>query len=118
MYTFLHAGPLDESSITGRCRNKQSRRLEESPSVRNWSQSLFCCCNQGSIPTLRGAEDFISSLVFWCLVSWELSWCLQYNTRELGSRDPRELGLVLVFPTDLEEVEEIGCGCVDGDEVF
>ena len=25
---------------------------------------------------------------------------------------------MLVFASDLEEVEEIGCGCVDGDEVL
>lgn len=25
---------------------------------------------------------------------------------------------MLVFAADLEEVEEVGCGCVDGDEVF
>lgn len=25
---------------------------------------------------------------------------------------------MLVFTTDLEEVEEVCCGCVDGDEVF
>jgi len=34
---------------------------------------------------------------------------------EFGAGDPGEGWLVLVFAADLEEVEEVGCGGVDGD---
>ena len=43
---------------------------------------------------------------------------MENDAREFGAGDPGEGGLVLVFATDLEEVEEVGCGGVDGDEVF
>ena len=36
---------------------------------------------------------------------------------ELGAGDPRELGLVLIFAADLQEVEEVGGGSVYLDEV-
>ena len=43
---------------------------------------------------------------------------MEDNAGEFGAGDPGEGGLVLVFAADLEEVEEVGCGGVDGDEVF
>lgn len=69
----------------------------------------------GSEPALRGAEDAVAEFEF------------RGRGRggreggdyagELGAGNPGKGGLVLVFSLDLEEVEEVGCGRVDGDLV-
>jgi len=38
--------------------------------------------------------------------------------REFGAGDPGERRLMLILAADLEEVEEVCGGCVDGDEVL
>lgn len=42
----------------------------------------------------------------------------QDGAAEFGPGDPGQRGLVLVFAADLEQVEEVGCGAVDCEEVL
>lgn len=67
------------------------------------------------IPSLGGAKDSIANLVFGRLVGGR---CDDDDARELGAGDPREGRLMLVFPSNLEEVEEVSCSRVDSDQVF
>lgn len=68
-----------------------------------------------SEPSLRRAEDAVTEL--------ELGRGRRGRREsgddagEFGAGDPGEGGLMLVFPLDLEEVEEVGCGGVNGDLV-
>jgi hypothetical protein len=59
---------------------------------------------------LRSAEYAVSYAVFWILEGGGNG---ENNASEFGARDPGERGLMLVFSTDLEEVEKIGRGGVD-----
>ena len=68
------------------------------------------------VAALRGAEDSGPDAVFWGCGGGGGD--CDDDAGELGTGDPGEGRLVLVFAADLEEVEEVGCGCVDGDEVF
>lgn len=69
----------------------------------------------GSEPPLRGAEDAITELEF--RRGRGGGGKRGDDAGEFGAGDPGEGRLVLVFPLDLEEVEEVGCGGVDGDLV-
>lgn len=66
------------------------------------------------ISSLTGAKHFVAYFVLWGAGRGGL----EDDARELRACDPGEGGLMLVFAADLEEVEEVGCGSVDGDEVF
>lgn len=68
-----------------------------------------------SEPSLRGAEDAVAKLKLWR--GRRRGRERGDDAGEFGAGDPGERGLVLVFPLDLEEVEEVGCGGVDGDLV-
>lgn len=69
----------------------------------------------GSEPTLRGAEDAVAE--FELRRRGRGGGERGDDSGEFGAGDPREGRLVLVFPLDLEEVEEVGCRGVDGDLV-
>lgn len=64
------------------------------------------------VPALRGAEHSVPFLESWGRVRRRGG---EDDAGELATRDPWERWLVLVFAADLEEVEEVGCGCVNGD---
>lgn len=68
------------------------------------------------VAALTGAEDLVADIELWgpSFVGGHG----EDNTGELGAGDPGERWLVLVFAADLEEVEEVGCGGVDGDQVL
>jgi hypothetical protein len=68
-----------------------------------------------SEPSLRSAEDAVAELKLWR--GRRRGRERSDDAGEFGAGDPGERGLVLVFPLDLEEVEEVGCGGVDGDLV-
>ena len=68
------------------------------------------------VAALCGAEDSGADAIFGG--SGRGGGNCEDDASELGAGDPGEGRLVLVFAADLEEVEEVGCGCVDGDEVF
>lgn len=68
-----------------------------------------------SEPSLRGAEDAVAELELW--PGRRRGRERGDDAGKFGAGDPGKGGLVLVFPLDLEEVEEVGCGCVDGDLV-
>ncbi len=61
------------------------------------------------------AEDFVADGEFGDAVCGEGGWGAEDGAGELGAGDPGEGRLVLVFAPDLEEVEEVGGGGVDGD---
>ena len=65
-----------------------------------------------SITALSSAEDAGTDAVFWRCAG--ICGDCENGTGEFGARYPGEGRLVLVFASDLEEVEEVGCGGVDG----
>lgn len=67
----------------------------------------------GSEPSLRSAEDAVAEFEFWGRRRRGREG--GNDAGEFGAGDPGEGRLVLVFSLDLEEVEEVGCGGVDGD---
>lgn len=67
-----------------------------------------------SIRTLSGTKHAITDFVF---PRTTLGWESGDYTCELGAADPRKGWLVLVFASDLEEVEEVCSRRVDFDEV-
>lgn len=72
-------------------------------------------CDLGGISALPAAEDAVANLVLGRLGGGRRG---QDDAGELGTGDPREGGLKLVLAGNLEEVEEVGCGGVYGDEVL
>lgn len=67
-----------------------------------------------SICTLSGTKHAVADFIFpWATFSWESG---DY-TCELGPPDPRKGRLVLIFASDLEQVEEVCSRGVDFDEV-
>lgn len=66
---------------------------------------------------MAGAEDFVADGEFGGRGGGG-RWGAEDEAGEFGAGDPGERRLVLVFAADLEQVEEVGCGGVDGDEVF
>lgn len=68
------------------------------------------------VAALAGAEYLVAHIEFWgpSLVRGDG----EHDAGEFGTGNPGESGLVLVFAPDLEEVEEVGCGGVDGDQVL
>ena len=69
------------------------------------------CC----IPTLRSTEHFVPNCIAGIRGTGRGG---EDSAAELGAGDPGERRLVLVFAADLEEVEEVGCGGVDRDEIL
>lgn len=67
------------------------------------------------VAALGGAEDAVAEAEFG---GGEGGWEGGDDAGEFGTGDPGEGRLVLVFAPDLEEVEEVGCRSVDGDEVL
>lgn len=63
---------------------------------------------------MGGAEDAVADFVFGGLGLGGRG-DGEDGAGEFGAGDPGEGRLVLVFAADLEEVEEVGCGGVDGD---
>jgi hypothetical protein len=63
------------------------------------------------ISSLTCSKHFVANFVLWGASGGGL----KDYAGEFGARDPGESGLMLVFAPDLEEVEEVGCGSVDGD---
>lgn len=111
----LDARSRDQSSITGRRGDHQARRVQEPPSRRNGPQPLLFGAYPRRVSTLRRAEDSISNFVF---RRGGVGWSGQDDACEFAAGDPGEWGLVLVFAADLEEVEEVGRGGVDRDQVL
>ena len=62
------------------------------------------------VSALCGAEDFVSFLESGGRIR---IWGGEDDASELATGDPGKRWLVLIFSTDLEEVEEIGCGRVN-----
>jgi len=65
---------------------------------------------------LRGAKDSVAEFEF--VVGGILAGYTRDDAREFRAADPRERRLVLVFAADLEQVVEVGGGCVDVDGVL
>lgn len=70
------------------------------------------------VGALRGAEDPIARLEPRAWVSGGVSRRCDDGAGELGARDPGQWRLVLVFASDLEQVEEVGPARGDLDEIF
>jgi hypothetical protein len=64
------------------------------------------------------SKNTITGLIFRSLASWKLGRSLQDNTGKFGTGNPWQRRLMLVLATDLKQVEEIGCRCVDGNEIL
>ena len=67
---------------------------------------------------MAGTKHLIADFELRGTATGKGGWGAEHDAGEFGTGDPGEGGLVLVFAADLEEVEEVGCGGVDGDEVF
>lgn len=67
-----------------------------------------------SISALRRPKDSIALLESWSLAGGGGG---EDDACELGAGDPGEWRLILVLATDLEKIEEIGRGGVDGNEI-
>lgn len=68
------------------------------------------------VAAVAGAEDPVADVEFWGLGL--VGGDGEDHAGEFGAGDPGQGGLVLVFAPDLEQVEEVGCGGVDGDQVL
>jgi hypothetical protein len=83
--------------------------------VRDGAEGFFAGADFGRVAALGGAEDAVADSEFGI---GGRGWDGEDGAGEFGAGDPGEGGLVLVFAADLEEVEEVGCGGVDGYEVL
>lgn len=63
-------------------------------------------------------EHLVANLVEGCSAVWQRRGSFQDHAREFGASDPRKRWLVLVLAADLQQVEEVGCRGVDGDQVL
>lgn len=116
--TLLDVGSGDQSCVTGRCSYEHARCFSKAPSFRHGLQSLLCARNMSRISTLTCAKDLIADLVQRRTATWQRRGSLRDYARELGTGDPWKRRLVLVFAANLQQVEEIGCGCVDDNQVL
>lgn len=67
------------------------------------------------IGALSGTKDFVAGLVFGVGKACRRG---DDDAGEFVASGPRKGWLVLVFALDLEDVEEVCCGSMDGDEVL
>lgn len=110
------ARPRHEGGVARRRRHEQAGRVEEAPSRGHGPQPVFARGDEGGVAALAGAEDFVADGEFGR--GGGGGWGAEDDAGEFGAGDPGQRRLVLVFAPDLEQVEEVGCGGVDGDEVF
>jgi hypothetical protein len=67
------------------------------------------------VSTLNSTEDSLTDFESGIRCG---SWDSEDRSCELGTANPRQGRLVLVFSLDLQDIEEIGTGRVDLDEVL
>ena len=70
------------------------------------------------ISALAGSKDPVADLVEGCTATRQGRGCFENDTRELRASNPRAGWLVLVLAANLQQVEEIGCRGVDGNQVL
>lgn len=71
-----------------------------------------------SISALAGSKDSVADLVEGGTATRQGRGCFENDARELRASNPREGWLVLVLAADLQQVEEVGCRGVDGNQVL
>lgn len=108
----FNTSSCNQGAVTRRRGDEQACCFEETPPFRYGLEGLLERCDFRGVPALRGAEDAVADFVFGGAIGGGGG---EDDACEFGAGDPGEGGLMLVFACDLEEVEEIGCGCVDAD---
>lgn len=114
----LHLGAHDQRAVRGRRRDEEARGVGEAPARGHRLERLLPRGDFRGVAALRGAEDFVADFVLGRAPVGERGGRGEDDAGEFRARYPGEGGLVLVFARDLEEVEEVGCGCVDGYQVL
>ena len=67
---------------------------------------------------MAGSKDSVADLVEGGTATRQGRGCFENDARELRASNPREGRLVLVLAADLQQVEEVGCRGVDGNQVL
>ena len=114
----LDVGSGDQASVAGGCSHKHAGSLIEAPALRHRLQPLFGTRDMRGISALAGSKDSVADLVEGCTATRQGRGCFENDTRELRASNPREGWLVLVLAADLQQVEEVGCRGVDGNQVL
>ncbi len=109
------AGALHERAVAGGRRDEEPRRVGKGPAGGHGQQAGLLGADARGVAALGGTEDAGADGEPGARKAAGGS---EDDAGELGARDPREGGLVLVLAGDLEQVEEVGGGGVDGDEVL
>ena len=111
----LHARARHQRGVGRRRRDHQAGGVKETPSLGHGAEPLFRAADVGGVAALRGAENAVADGELGVREGGRDG---EDGAGELGAGDPGEGGLVLVFAADLEQVEEVGGGGVDGEEVL
>lgn len=112
------ARPRHQRPITRRRRHHQPRRLDEIPPLRHGPQRRLRGADPRRVPALARPEDAIPRFERRVRRGRGRGRGREDDAGELAAGDPGEGRLGLVPAPDLEEVEEVGGGGADGDEVF
>lgn len=113
--TSLDPSAMHQTTVGGGCRYKQTSGIFEAPPRRDGKQRLLRGQNAFRIGALGRTEDPVASLEAWGLRGSGNS---DNGAGELGATDPGQWRLVLIFALNLEDVEEVGAGGVNLNQVF
>jgi hypothetical protein len=117
-HTFLDVGSGDQAGVAGGCSHKHAGSLIEAPALGHRLQPLFGTRDMCGISALAGSKDSVADLEEGCAATRQGRGCFKNNARELRASNPREGWLVLVLAADLQQVEEVGCRGVDGNQIL
>nr|POE79862.1 hypothetical protein CFP56_07928 [Quercus suber] len=110
----LDLRPRHQPRVGRRHRDEQPRRLEAAPALRHRLQLRLDGADLRRVPALRRAEHLVADPELGAALARDRG----HDARELRAGDPRQLGLVLVFAPDLQQIEEVGGRGMDVDAVL